>query len=70
VIVHTKEGYSLDGVLVDVYADGVELEAATFVRSNDYDTPLDGRQIIPWQSIEWVQELTSAIPLRASAENT
>ena len=57
VVLHTNEGYSLEGVLGGLYADGVELEAATFVRANDADTPLDGVQIVPWGSIAWAQEL-------------
>lgn len=58
VILHLRDGYSLDGVLARLYADGVELQSAKFIRADDYDTPLDGVQIVPWQSISWVQELT------------
>ena len=57
VIVHLTEGASLDGVLGGVYADGVLLEAASWIRADDYDTPLDGVQIIPWSTVLFVQEL-------------
>lgn len=60
VVVHFNEGYTLDGVLAGLYADGVELEAAKFVRTDEYDTPLDGVQVIPWTAIAWVQELADA----------
>lgn len=69
VIVHLTEGASLDGVLGGVYADGLMLEAASWIRADDYDTPLDGVQIIPWQTIVFVQELRDA-PVRFGAENT
>lgn len=62
VIVHTRDGYSLDGVLHGLYADGVELGDATFIRTDDSDVALDGTQIIPWRSISWVQELNGAGP--------
>ena len=68
VVVHLVEGYSLDGVLHGLYADGVELGAATFVRAEDYDVPLDGVQIIPWKSIVWIQELSDA-ELRSGPPN-
>jgi hypothetical protein len=68
VIVHLVEGVSLDGILGGVYADGVMLEAATYIRADDQDTPLDGTQVIPWQTILWVQELRDA-PVRAGAQN-
>lgn len=67
VIVHTRDGYSLDGVLHGLYADGVELGDATFIRTDDSDTPLDGTQIIPWVSISWVQELNGAGPRAENA---
>lgn len=60
VVLHLKEGVSLDGILHGLYADGVELGAATFIRADDYDVPLDGQQVIPWGSILWVQELADA----------
>jgi hypothetical protein len=65
VILHIREGYSLDGILSGLYADGVELADARFIRADDYDTALDGVQIVPWTSIVWVQELSDV----ASAEN-
>ena len=65
---HMTAGASLDGVLGGIYADGVQLEAATYIRADDYDVPLDGTQIIPWQSIIWIQELVDAA-LVASPEN-
>jgi hypothetical protein len=67
VIVHLREGVSLDGVLAGLYADGVQLDAVTFLRADDHDTPLEGSQLLPWSNILWVQELTDAGP---SAENT
>lgn len=60
VIVHLREGISLDGVLHGVYADGVELGSATFLKADDYDTPLSGAQIIPWATVLWVQEVSDA----------
>ena len=68
VVVHLAEGVSLDGILAGVYADGVMLEAASYIRANDYDTPLDGAQIIPWQNVLWIQELSDA-PVRVGAPN-
>lgn len=70
VIVHLTEGVSLDGVLGGIYADGVELEAASYIRADDYDTPLDGTQIIPWHTILWVQEIRDAASLAVGAQNT
>lgn len=69
VIVHLRDGFSLDGVLHGLYADGVELGAASYVRPEDYDVPLDGVQIIPWKSIAWVQELADAAELRSGPPN-
>ena len=68
-VLHLKDGISLDGVLVDLYADGVELDAAKYIRADDYDTPLDGIQLVPWGQIIWVQELTDSSVV-ARAENT
>lgn len=62
VIVHLHAGFSLDGILAGLYADGVTLDAASYVRADEHDTPLDGVQIIPWQSIAWVQELNVVGP--------
>lgn len=69
VIVHTTEGYSIGGVLVGLYADGIEMRNARFIRADEYDTPLDGVQIIPWTSVAWMQELRDE-PSRLGAENT
>lgn len=58
VVIHTTAGFSLDGVLSGLYADGVCVSAATFLRSNgEPPVPLDGEQIIPWVKIEWIQEI-------------
>lgn len=70
VIVHLVEGYSLDGVLGGIYADGLELGSASYVRvDEEYDTPLDGVQIIPWHAVSWIQELNGAEPIGSSATN-
>lgn len=69
VVVHLIEGVSLDGILGGVYADGVMLEAATYIRVEDSDVALDGKQVIPWQTILWIQELVDA-PIRVGAPNT
>ena len=66
---HLTEGVSLDGVLGGVYADGVMLEAASYIRANDYDTPLDGVQIIPWQTILKRASVTAALCGRSSTSN-
>lgn len=60
VVVHLREGVSLEGVLSGLYADSVTLSAASVVRADDYDTPLAGEQIVPWASILWAQELSDA----------
>lgn len=58
VVVHTNQGYSIDGVLSGLYADGMSVENASLIRSNgEPDVPLGGAQILPWESVEWVQEL-------------
>jgi len=57
VVLHLREGHSLDGVLAGIYADGVELTSATFLRTDSADTPLDGAQLVPWDAISWIQEL-------------
>lgn len=58
VVLHLVGDYSLDGVLAGLYADGVQLDAAKFIRVEEYDTALDGSQIVPWKSIIWIQELS------------
>jgi len=62
VVLHLREGYSLDGVLAGIYADGVQLDTAKFIRAEESDVSLDGVQIVPWESISWVQELNGAGP--------
>jgi hypothetical protein len=57
VVLHLREGYSLDGVLAGIYADGVQLDGAKFVRAESADVALDGVQLVPWESLSWVQEL-------------
>jgi len=65
VVVHTRQGHSIDGILTGIYADAIVVEAATFIRTDDTSVPLDGAQIVPWSSLEWVQE----VPAGAGAEN-
>jgi hypothetical protein len=66
IVCHTVDGYSLEGVLSGLYADGLVVGTATFVRVGEPDTPLDGEQLIPWRSVSWIQELgESAEPGRA-----
>lgn len=60
VVVHTRGGHTIDGILGSVYADGIVVREAMYVRPGDRDVPLDGAQIVPWDSIEWVQELPHA----------
>ena len=60
VTVHLQGELSIDGVLAGIYADGVQLDAARYLRTDDYDVPLEGVQLIPWSSILWVQELSDA----------
>ncbi len=60
VVLHSKAGHSVDGVLSGVYADGVCVTDAAFMRPGEPDVPLEGAQIMPWQSIEWIQELGHA----------
>jgi hypothetical protein len=59
VVVHTHSGHSLDGVLAGLYSDGVALEHATFLRSGEPSIPLEGAQLVPWQGVDWVQELNA-----------
>jgi hypothetical protein len=66
VVVHLNGGYSIDGVLGGIYADGVEVRSARYVRADEYDTPLDGTQVIPWQSVAWIQELADE-PVRSGS---
>jgi len=65
VVVHLSSGHSIGGVLRGIYADGLEVDAAFYVRADEYDTPLDGSQVIPWQSVAWIQELSE--PVRAGS---
>ena len=58
VVLHLREGYSLDGVLAGIYADGVQLDGAKFIRAESADVSLDGVQLVPWDSLSWIQELT------------
>lgn len=57
VIVHTRGGHSIDGILTGLYPDAVAVEHATYLRTGDPSVPLDGTQLIPWGQVTWAQEL-------------
>lgn len=59
VVVHTRGGHSIDGILAGVYADTVVVSHAHFVRPGDTPVPLEGDQLIPWQTVEWTQEVAA-----------
>lgn len=57
IVLHTQSGHSIDGILLGLYADGLCVTAAKFLRPGEGPVPLDGDQIVPWSSVDWIQEL-------------
>lgn len=60
VIVHTRSGHSIEGVLAGSYADSVVVRHARYLLAENGTEQLDGDQIIPSGNVEWIQELTDA----------
>lgn len=60
VVVHTRDGRSVQGVLVGVWADAIELRAAAVLIHSGDRVPLDGQTLVPVERVEWYQALPPA----------
>ena len=57
VVLHTKDGHSLRGVLWANYPDAVELRAAQYLRDDGVTLPTEGSVLVPTGNVSWIQEL-------------
>lgn len=55
VVVNTRDGNSIRGALVGVYADSIVLKGAAFLGTGGDDVKIDGEAVIPTASVEWIQ---------------
>lgn len=56
VVVHTRGGASIEGVLTNVYPDCLVLEHASYLSAGGRTT-IDGEAIIERAKVEWIQKL-------------
>jgi hypothetical protein len=57
VIVHTRDGQSIRGVLVGEYRDCLVLEAAEFLREAPGPEDIAGRAVVERNNVSWLQVL-------------
>lgn len=58
VVLHTKDGHSLEGVCLGVYADAVSLAHVTYVRAEDGSrVVIEGDVVVPRDNVSWIQEI-------------
>lgn len=56
VVVHTRAGSSIEGVLTHVYPDVVVLEHASYLTGSGRTT-IDGEAIVERPKVDWIQRL-------------
>ena len=59
--VHDDSAADIEGVLLDVHADVLELSAASMLPPNGGSVPLDGTQLVPRDRVKWVQVLPAEV---------
>jgi len=59
VVIHTTDGGSLRGVLMEVHRDCLILAHAMYL-AGDQQTPVDGEAIVPRERVSWLQRLGGA----------
>lgn len=57
VVVHTKDGHTLSGVLWREYADAVDLRSVSYIRDDATVLPVDGNILVLLENVSWIQEL-------------
>lgn len=63
VAVHTRDGHTLEGVLLGVYSDAVSLAHVTYVRAEDQSrVVIEGDTLIPTSNLSFIQELAPHDP--------
>ena len=59
VVAHTRDGHSMEGVLLGVYADAVSLCHVTYIRAEDQSrVSVEGDVVIPLENLSFLQEFT------------
>jgi hypothetical protein len=57
-IVNTKDGQSVRGVLIRQHSDRLTLDNALYLQENGRETAIDGLTHIPISNVSWVQEIS------------
>lgn len=60
VIVHTKDGQSVRGVLCAHHSDRLTLTEAFYLTDKQAELPIDGLAHVPRSNVAWIQELPKA----------
>lgn len=59
VVLHTRDGQSIRGVLIRAYSDCVVLHHAAFLSPGGGETQVDGEVILPRPNLSWLQVINS-----------
>jgi hypothetical protein len=57
-IVNTKDGQSVRGVLIKQHSDRLTLDNALYLQENGRETAIDGLTHVPISNVSWVQEIS------------
>lgn len=58
VVVHTRSGDSVRGILIGVFKDSLVIAHATLLQG-DTTTNIDGEVVVPRDQVAWLQTLTA-----------